>query len=544
MKIYEIKYQLQNNLDIKSSLKKECDYSHTDENNHIFIKEDNKMGRKIYIVPNDGKEFTEYYIAKLRYVFCTITILLISSYLFLINFNLSISDWILILCAFPMANLLSIYPHIITDDQPKEFHPKKQQYSLLARLRPLPFQKQVDFSPIVYLNNIFAAIITVPLVFPEMNILAVVFPTSVLALFLMFQDQSDPATNNVVALTALILLPFALPIINLGIYTQLPTISQQNTTVLTALTPDPFHPVVAAITSVMSSSILNLLLVNLISILFLLFIYKLPYENQDRIEVYKMPTRINDKKHLRIGISLLFFVYVGGSISLLISQLVGHPLVPVETMFAKVLVYWPLVVVIISWVAVWYLRQQKNSTEDEICTTETAFFVEGYQVVFAETGGAAAFPMLSEDGPKIVLNNQLQEDLTDDEIKAICYHEIYHIEHDSIKYQDRVEIPIVGHLLFFLTTNFSELYNEEYYADEFAAKKVGPEVVISGLEKKRSMNFSGDEFTIRSHFKGGWQGYAHILYSMPVLALYSPPDKYRISQLESLTENRELQSDV
>ena len=217
MKIYEIKYQLQNNLDIKSSLKKECDYSHTDEDNRIFIKEDDKMGRKIYIVPNEGKEFTEYYIAKLRYVFCTITILLASSYLFLINFNLSISDWILILCVFPMANLLSIYPYIITDDQPEEFHPKKQRHSLLARLRPLPFQKQVDFSPIVYLNNIFAAIITVPLVFPEMNILAVVFPTSVLALFLMFQDQSDPATNNVVALTGLILLPFALPVINLGV---------------------------------------------------------------------------------------------------------------------------------------------------------------------------------------------------------------------------------------------------------------------------------------------------------------------------------------
>ncbi len=439
-----------------------------------------------------------------------------------------------------MANLLSIYPYIAIGDQPDEFYPKKEKCNLLSRLRPLPFQKQVSFSLVVYLNNLSAAIIALPIIFPEMNILAVAFPISVLALFLMFQDQSDPATNNVVGLTALILLPFTLPISNLAIYTQIPTVSQQNATMLAVFTPDLFQPAMDTITSSMDSVLLNLIFANAISIVILSSIYKLIYKNRSRIEVYKMPERIDDKKHLRAGVSLLFFVYVGGSISLLISQIVGHPLVPVEGLLRIILIYWPLIVITTTWAIVWFFRQQKNPTEDKICKTETACFVEGYQAVFAETGGAVAFPILSEDGPIIVLNNQLRHDLTDEEIKAICYHEIYHIRNRSIRYQDRVEIPIVGHLLFFLTTNFSELYNEEYYADEFAAEKLGPKVVISCLEKKQSMNFIRDEYTIRSHFKVGWQGFAHLLYSMPILALYSPPDKHRINRLELITKNNRL----
>jgi Zn-dependent protease with chaperone function len=163
--------------------------------------------------------------------------------------------------------------------------------------------------------------------------------------------------------------------------------------------------------------------------------------------------------------------------------------------------------------------------------SEPAFEVDDIPVLFRNLGDAAAFPV-SDDEPVIVLHEQLNQNLTDEEIQAICYHELYHVKHNSVKYQTWIDIPVVGYLLFLFRTDLSELFNEEYAADEFAAAKVGTEAVVSALTTVDNMNLGRNGSAIQNHIEQGWRGYIQLLFSPPVLSLYSPPRRHRIKRLE------------
>jgi len=531
MQLYELTYSLQNEVSPKSCLKEFCDETESCGGNNISIKSEFPVGKKTYLLPEDGDIVKEKFSASPYYIISSFSVILFAIKFLFTGFELNSIDMIWYAPLVIGALGVLINPYLMMKHQPSEFYPESESLFGLSRLRPLPFQQHMKISVIVYLTTLAVGVVLLPVVFPDPNVLAAIFPVSITAVFLAWQDGYDPASNTITVITILTLLPFAIPLINLGMYSQRSISAQQNMQILQYLTPDAFNQINQAVAPIIQSETLWLLATNLMIIISIILVMKLITGGAGKIEVYKLPHSVSDKKHLRVGISILFIIYVGGSIGLWISQLIGYPIVPVEAVFDRVLIYWPLYILVPIWFFMWLWNPWGDSIDTPIDVSESAFEVDGVPVLFRDLGDTAALPK-SGDKPAIVLHKQFKQDLTDDEIQAICYHELYHIKHNSIKYQTWIDIPVIGYLLFLFRTNFSELFNEEYAADEFAAANVGTEAVVSALTTVESMNIGRGGSPIQNHTNKGWQGYIQLLFSPPVLSLYSPPRHHRITRLE------------
>jgi Zn-dependent protease with chaperone function len=188
------------------------------------------------------------------------------------------------------------------------------------------------------------------------------------------------------------------------------------------------------------------------------------------------------------------------------------------------------------YVVVWYRQRNNRTTVNNIRAGTHQFKFNEIPVVFKNTSDKEGLAFVRSDGENdlIVIDSQLREELSDDEIEAICYHELYHITHDSMRYQTRIETPVIGHLLFFLSTNLERLYNDEYRADEFAAQQSSAKTLLNALRKTNSLTQTINKSKIKTKIDQGWWGCAEILCSPPVLKLYSPPTEDRIARLEEI----------
>jgi len=531
MQLYELTYSLQNSVSPKSCLEEFCDETDSDNGKQIFTKKQPYIAEKVYTVPDNGDTVGEVLRIKPYYILCSFSVIWFAIYFLLTGFKLDLIEIIWYAFLLPGSIVVLVFPYWMLNLQPSEFYPEGQLLFGLSRFRPLPFQQQIQMSVVAYLTTLAAGIVLLPIVFPDPNVLAAVFPVSILAVSLIWQDRSDPATDSIVILTVLTLLPFAIPLINLSIYTQWNVFAQQNAQLVTYLTPETFNQLNQAILSITQSQTLGLISTIPTAVLLPIVVMKSIANSTDRIDVFKIPDTVDDKKYLRAGSLLLFAIYVGGSIGILLSQLFGYPIIPVETILDGILIYWPLFVLVPIWVIVWYWNPWSGSIDSSMDVSKPAFEVGNIPVLFRDLGDAAAFPV-SDEEPVIVLHEQLKQHLTDDEIQAICYHELYHVKHNSVKYQTWINIPVVGYLLFLFRTDLSELFNEEYAADEFAAANVGTEAVVSALNTVDSMNLGRNGSAIQNHIEQGWRGYVQLLFSPPVLSLYSPPRRHRIKRLE------------
>lgn len=528
MQIYQLTYTLQNSVSPKSCLKNFCDEADSDNGKHTFTKTQSYIAEKTYTVPDDGDTVREVLRIKPYYILCLFSVMWFAIRILLTDFNpdLMISYAFLL----PGSVFVLLFPYWMINLQPSEFYPEGQSLFRLSRFRPLAFQQQIQMSAVAYLTILAAGIVLLPVVFPDPNVLAAVFPVSIFAISLIWQDQSDPATDRIVVLTVLTLLPFAIPLINLSIYSQWNEFTQRSVQLLAYFTPETFNQLNRAILHIIQSQTLGLIFSIPTAVFLPIVVMKSIANNTGRIDVFKIPDTVDNKKYLRTGSLLLFTMYVGGSIGTLLGQLFGYPIIPVETVLDGILIYWPLVVLVPVWFIVWYWNPWGSSMNIPIDVSEPAFEMDEIPVLFRDLGDAAAFPVLDGE-PVIVLHEQLKQNLTDDEIHAICYHELYHIKHNSVKYQTWIDIPVVGYPLFLFRADLSELFNEEYAADEFAAANVGSEAVVSALTMVNSTNL-GRSSSIQSHFNEGWRGCVQLLFSPPVLSLYSPPRHYRIKRLE------------
>jgi Zn-dependent protease with chaperone function len=531
MQLYELTYRLQNSVSPKSCLKDFCDEADSDSGEHTFTKIQPYIAEKVYTVPDNGDTVREVLRIKPYYILCSLSVIWFAIYFLLTGFKLNLIDIVWYAFLLPGSIVVLLFPYWMLNFQPAEFYPEDQSLFGLSRFRPLPFQQQTQMSVVAYLTTLAAGIVLLPVVFPDPNVLAAVFPVSILAVSLIWQDRSDPATDSIVMLTVLTLLPFGIPLINLSIYSQWNVFAQQNAQILTYLTPEAFNQLNQAILPIIQSQTLGVIFAIPTAVFLPIAVMRSIANNTDRIDVFKIPDTVDDKKYLRAGSLLLFATYVGGSIGILLSQLFGYPIIPVETVLDGILIYWPLFVLVPIWFIVWYRNPWGGSIDSSMDVSEPAFEVDDIPVLFRNLGDAAAFPV-SDDEPVIVLHEQLNQNLTDEEIQAICYHELYHVKHNSVKYQTWIDIPVVGYLLFLFRTDLSELFNEEYAADEFAAAKVGTEAVVSALTTVDNMNLGRNGSAIQNHIEQGWRGYIQLLFSPPVLSLYSPPRRHRIKRLE------------
>ncbi|ATW88298.1 Zn-dependent protease with chaperone function [Halohasta litchfieldiae] len=573
MKIYQAHYETQEGLGPKPALEYECEQLQTQGALEIFTKDYSYYGGKAYILDTDTNEIIEIYVAHPLYTLSSVLLVSYAAILLLTGFETSLADLFgeLFATVLPVsAIIVAFVPEMIINRQPNGFRTANYPDNKLPDMQPVAFLNKVTFSKLVYLNYISAGILLHSEIFNSIHILSPVYFLGIGAIILLQKNAHDPATDKTVFLSVFALFPYGITTLNLLIYSQwermiidvidvwVRTIQLTNELVakivqvsLIGLNTDQ-GKIIAEFTrnliaslrfvSELLAAISQTPLVGLI-ITNLLILYVLTHLKQnldspsDPFGMYTHPPNITDKKYLRIGMSLILCVYIMTSLGILLSQLFGYPFIPIGAVTSGILIFWPLGIILPAGIAVWYRHRSDRTAINDIDVGNHQFEIESIPVVVKDIikKGKLAFVLPNSGKPVIIVDQQLCNKLSDDEMKAICYHELYHVNHDSIRYQTRIETPIIGTLLFFLFTNLEKIYNDEYRADEFAAQQVSAETVIDALRKAESLKQTNDKSKIKAEIDQGWWGYLELFCSPPVLSIYSPPTKDRIMRLEALS---------
>jgi len=572
MKIYEAHYEFHSGLEPKPALKNECEHLHTEESLEIFGKEYDFRGGKGYALDTESNEVTEVFAASALYILSSVALLTCAVIILFAGFEKDLFSLFgnifgMILPVSAMA--VAFTPTSMISQQPDGFRTANYPENELPDLQPAVFRNRVTFSKLVYLNYFAAGIILHAGIFSGLHILSPVYALGMGGVILLHMNGHDPATDKTVFLSILALLPYGATILNLLIYSQWEKMINDVNYILikyiqfaneiigeiiffsvSELGSEQSRMIVhmgqiwmasvqfarGLLTEIAQAPLIGLIVMNVVIIYILIQLKRSLDSPSDPFGMYRNPPTVTDKKYLRAGVSLVLAVYIVFSLTILGSLLIRSPLIPIDTVVSGLLIFWPVCIITPLYVAVWYQQRNNRTTVDNISAESHQFEFDGISVVVKNTNDREGLAFVRSDGTNelIVIDSQLHDELSDNEIEAICYHELYHITHDSMRYQTRIETPIIGHLLFFLSTNLERLYNDEYRADVFAAQQSDTKTLLSALRKANTLKETINKSKLKTKIDQGWWGYAELFCSPPVLKLYSPPAEDRIARLEAI----------
>lgn len=583
MKIYEANYEFHSGLGPEHALRNECEYSQTEGAVEIFGKDCGLYGGKGYALNNKGNELTEVFAAHPLYILSSVGLILHASILLLTGFETNIFNLFILfdsiyrLLVPLIAVVVAFMPTLMINQQPDGFRTANYPENDFQDLQPVAFLTQVTFSKLVYLNYFAAGVIAHAEIFSDLHILSPIYFLGISGVILLHMNIHDPATNKTVFLSVLGLLPYGVTIMNILVYSQWEELISKVSVIwangmqftnkvigemtllwLSELNPEQSRAIAyiaeiwmtnmrfgrGPLAEIAQAPLTGLIVVNVAVIYVLIRLKRSLGSPSDPFGMYTNPQTVTDKKYLRVGVSLILAVYIGFSLTIFVSQLIGYSLIPINQTASGLLIFWPLYIIIPVGIAVWYQRRNNRTTVTDISAERKRFEFNGISVVVKNTGDSEGPAFVRSNGGNtvIVIDSQLRDELSDDEIEAVCYHELYHIKYNSVRYQTRIEIPIVGYLLFFISTNLEELYNDEYRADEFAAHQSSEKTVTSALRKANSMSEPTYKSKLKAKMDQGWWEYAKLLCSPPILKLYSPSVENRIARLEGVTGDEGNQS--
>lgn len=589
MKIYQAHYETHDGLGPRSALDYECEHSETQGSLEIFIKDYGYRGAKAYALETETDDITEVYAAHPLYTLNSVLLVAYAALLVLTGFETTLADLFGVVFAtvIPVsAMLIAATPDLMISLQPGGFRRANYPENGVPDLQPVAFLNHARFSKLVYLNYIATGIILHSQIFSGFHVLSPVYFLGIGGAILLHKNAHDPATDKTVLLSIFAVLPYVITVLNLLIYSQwqklmgdinnfwmesVLLVSKVVNELLQAsliwVSPSQRETVAdigslwmtsvqlgsESLAGVVRTPLVGLIAVNLVAIYVLTRLKQNLESPGDPFGMYTTPAMIVDKKYLRVGISLMLGVYIATSFVVVSSQLVGYPLIPIETVISGLLIFWPLCVSIPAAIMIWYYRRSHRTVPSDIDPNNHHRTIDDIPVILKDTAEreGTAFVLPNAGNPVIVVDEQFRHKLSEDEMRAVCYHELYHIKYNSIKYQRRIETPIIGYVLFFLSVNISEIHNDEYRADVFAAKHVGAETVRDALKKADSITEHSNKSIIKANIDQPspsndskrpeiparikrWVNYFGLFCSPPVLSIYSPSAEDRITRVENM----------
>ena len=572
MKIYEAHYELHSGMEPKHALKNKCEYSHIKGSVEIFGENYSFRGTKEYALDTESDEVTEVFTAHPFYILSSVALFACAGIVLLNGFGTDLislfGDIFGMILPFS-AIYIAFTPNLMISQRPDGFRAANYPENELPDLQPAVFRNRVSFTKMVYLNYFAAGIISHAGIFSGLHILSPVYALGMGGVILLNMNGHDPATDKTVFLSILALLPYGATMLNLLIYSQWEKMISDMSGILlkymqfanemideiiflsvSELDPEQSRVIVhmgqiwmasdrfarGLLTEIAQAPLIGLIVMNVVILYTLIQLKRSLDSPSDPFGMYRNPPTVTDKKYLRAGVSLVLAVYIVFSLTIFGSLLIRSPLIPIDTVIGGLLIFWPVCIITPLYIAVWYQQRNNRTTVDNINAEPHQFEFDGIPVVVKNTSDREGLAFVRSDGENelIVIDSQLHDELSDDEIEAICYHELYHITHDSMRYQTRIETPIIGYLLFFLSTNLERLYNDEYRADVFAAQQSDTKTLLSALRKANSLKEIINKSKLKTKIDQGWWGYAELFCSPPVLKLYSPPAEDRIARLEAI----------
>ena len=258
-------------------------------------------------------------------------------------------------------------------------------------------------------------------------------------------------------------------------------------------------------------------------------------ENENK---YNVSPLITDQLFLRAGVCMMILAYLALPLFIIISHLLGFHIIQFNSITEILSIYWAVIVVLPLSVIGWIHSNQKENDYllDIIQSHESSLMqIKEATVIAADVKNSAAYSTRKlNDQQYIIINSQLENQLSREEIIAICYHELYHLENNTHRFQNIIELPIVGYLLFFVFVNPISIHKEEFRADDYAAENVSQEALASAMEKSESMNLGPSDSPLKQfvHEEGRWVGF-NLFWKVPILLLYRPRRLVRINRLRA-----------
>lgn len=544
MKLYQIEYEIENTADLETHLSKAFGEPEKTKKGTVFENKNSEIFNKKYIYKDSQEKLIEQCFASPIYSICTVVL---GGAVFLQGIGSSIDSTSISMTLSILYSLggltLFLSPIFLSNVKPNAFFPDESIHELFQTSITLPvvFRHQFSLSPVVHLNGLFTLILAAPLIMPELSI--TITPVLILltvALPLLARSRTNPATNQVLILAVISTWPFGMTLGNLHIHSQRSIFLQQEQSLI--MWAEDLHfftdEMGDTLRTLIETPIIRTVTGSLLTILILWYLApKVILSIIDNEDIYTISPLISDQLFLRFGVCLMLVMYIAFPLLILVSHPLGFQIIHFESITEILSIYWVLIVIfplsVIGWIH--SNHRENNHLRKLIQSNEPPLLrIEGVPVITADIERSAAFSTQEIDGQQyIVINQDLEYQLDREEILAVCYHELYHFENKTHRLQMVSELPIVGYLLFFVFVNPISIHKEEYRADDYAAKKVGREAIVSALEKAESENLGPSDSPVKQfvHEEGRWVAFK-LFWKVPILPIYRPERRVRIDRLQ------------
>jgi Zn-dependent protease with chaperone function len=429
--------------------------------------------------------------------------------------------------------------------------PNKQQEFIDTRKRVaktlrLPYYRRVELtvSRVAIFSLVFGLITIWPWVIPNVNLISLwILATILVSIYGV--SRTSPKEQTTPAILFLLMwtgMPVSLPIGNLFLFTQYDKFKQQGKSLIEVFQRSSLPDyAVQSYETMISYDMVYILFFNII------FIFYIIYYGQNILDEIKTrllaETDVDNITYNKKSHSIFLFLYLTYfllDIIVIGSYLLGYPIIrfgshiEFTTMFAPALG-------IGLYFAYYRYRRYREVREQVLsyATQQSQYEFHGdIDMVIVDDLDNSVFSVdLAFAEEKIVIGRNIFETLDEDELAAIYFHELYHIKHGTKRYQQFANIPIIGPILFLAFINPKKVALEEFRADEYAAKEVGAEAVISAIETtaefKQSRITSQDGiFDIDSN-----QDFLKFITTVPIVDVYRPTRRQRVQKLKQRTSS-------
>jgi Zn-dependent protease with chaperone function len=285
---------------------------------------------------------------------------------------------------------------------------------------------------------------------------------------------------------------------------------------------------------VMPEPLTLIIIVNVLFLFFLLSISNFILDNIKDISRFETPESVlTDSIDIRYGMSLVLLIYIAYHMYFLLAFLSGDGIIENLDYWEFLMAYLPSLW-ILAWVIFWLgrsiqLRQNLVTNIDEGQKFESK---KKLDLVIADTGTHRAIPVnLVGRKPVVLINSSLADELTDSEIKAVYYHEVYHITEDQQNLRRLIRLPVIGYLIALWFINPINAYRKELEADQYAAKKAGVEETASAIKTVGQMQAKMSESPKSVSRAQATLSLFKLVWSVPVFSLYRPSREQRVKEL-------------
>lgn len=355
---------------------------------------------------------------------------------------------------------------------------------------------------------------------------------SMFSMGILFANDVDPITSRITTLGMIASLPIMITAATFFLFLEAPSYNSQPVGLLHFI--EPMQSGIAREVQLLTLSII--FMCGISPIIPRIFEEGIRVDNIDELSWSRgLKTTRTPQALIAAGVAIQFMIIL----SVGISYAMGGEIYDMTTSLGLLLLCLPLLLLftVQSVYIIWKTLQREWKIRKYISTNSIHELSvnNDFGVVFADIHSTAFPADVFGKEPCIIINEEYRNQLTEQELNCIYYHEVYHIKEKAVNYQLLPTFPLIGYLVHLIFIDPAEVSQTEFDADQYAASQVSPTAVCSAIEKI----YDNDEVKVQIpqsfiHQLGtevDWKTVLMLILNPPILELYRPTIDMRLRKL-------------